>query len=213
MRDVLAPADRVGLLWLPLGAGGRSVAWNGRVFERVSARLAHRAPVPLFHSALDVRVGGVAFVVEMAPVWQSAAGDRGVVRTGPVGSRLLGRLDLFRYEVRRWRDGQIPDAESAVGGLRVMSDDREHAERLLALVPLVPALTWGRDELRLGEMWNSNSVISWLLAGSGHDLTDVVPPGLGRAPGWRAGHALAAGRKASAERALGPDDPGSGDGR
>ena len=61
---------------------------------------------------------------------------------------------------------------------------------MLALVPLVPAVTWGRDELRTGEMWNSNSLVSWLLARSGHDLTAVRPPG--RAPGWQAGLAVAA---------------------
>jgi hypothetical protein len=45
--------------------------------------------------------------------------------------------------------------------------------------------------MRTGEMWNSNSLISWVLASSGHDLTGVAPPGDGRAPGWDAG-ALAA---------------------
>jgi hypothetical protein len=34
----------------------------------------------------------------------------------------------------------------------------------LELVPEVPTLVWGRDELRAGEMWSSNSVVSWLLA-------------------------------------------------
>jgi hypothetical protein len=188
--------DGVALLWLPLGAGGRSVALNGRVFEWVSAHAQGRSPAPLFHSALQVRLGGVDFVVEMAPVWQPGAAERGVVRTGPVGARVLGRLDLFRYEVRRWRDGRIPDAEAAVGGPVPMSADHDRARRLLALVPSVPALTWGRDELGLGEMWNSNSLTSWLLAGSGHDLSTTCPPGGGRAPGWRAGLVLAEGRKA-----------------
>jgi hypothetical protein len=55
----------------------------------------------------------------------------------------------------------------------------------------VPALTWGRDELGAGEMWNSNSLVAWLLAGSGHDMTAITPPARGRAPGWAAGLQLA----------------------
>ena len=51
----------------------------------------------------------------------------------------------------------------------------------------MPRLTWGRDELRLGEMWNSNSVVSWLLAGSRHETDLLGPPAGGRAPGWNAG--------------------------
>jgi hypothetical protein len=40
-------------------------------------------------------------------------------------------------------------------------------------------------------MWNSNSLISWLLARAGHDMATVRPPTRGRAPGWRAGLVLA----------------------
>jgi hypothetical protein len=36
-------------------------------------------------------------------------------------------------------------------------------------------------------MWNSNSLISWLVARSGLDVDAVHPPAGGRAPGWRAG--------------------------
>jgi hypothetical protein len=46
---------------------------------------------------------------------------------------------------------------------------------------------WGRDELDAGEMWNSNSVVSWLLARSGFDVNSIRPPAGGRAPGWQAG--------------------------
>ena len=55
----------------------------------------------------------------------------------------------------------------------------------------VPGLTWGRDELGLGDMWNSNSLVAWLLATSGHDVESLAPPGGGRAPGWTAGLELA----------------------
>jgi hypothetical protein len=49
-------------------------------------------------------------------------------------------------------------------------------------------------------MWNSNSVISWLLAGAGLDLRGICPPSFGRAPGWRAGLELAAREGARIQR-------------
>ena len=182
------------LYWLPLGAGGRSVRWNGRVFEAVVSRLEHRAVQDLYHSALEVHVGKKSYVIEMTPVWVGDAGDRGVVREGPVGLRWLGRFRMFRYEIRRWRDGAIPDvAEAVVGvGPREVSQDWARAQHLLDLVSKVPALTWGRDESRAGEMWNSNSITSWLLARSGCDTGALAPPNGGRAPGWSAGLVVAA---------------------
>jgi hypothetical protein len=36
-------------------------------------------------------------------------------------------------------------------------------------VPDAPRPVWGRDELGAGEMWDSNSVIAWLLLRSGVD--------------------------------------------
>jgi hypothetical protein len=43
-RAVLVAPDTasVMLYWLPLGAGGHSVRWNGRVFEAVVSRIEHR---------------------------------------------------------------------------------------------------------------------------------------------------------------------------
>jgi V/A-type H+-transporting ATPase subunit A len=43
----------------------------------------------------------------------------------------------------------------------------------LDLVPAFPTVTWGRDELRAGDMWSSNSLIAWLLIRSGHSA-DVI---------------------------------------
>jgi hypothetical protein len=105
---------------------------------------------------------------------------------GPVGSRLAGRFRLFRYEIRRWREGVIPDIGEAVASPVRLSDDLAVARRILDLVPSVPPLVWGRDEPHTGEMWNSNSVTAWLLATGGIDA-GVEPPSGGRAPGWRAG--------------------------
>ena len=177
----------VTLYWLPLGAGGRSVRLNGRAFEAIAARHQHRAAVNLYHSALVVRLGPPRFIVEMGPAWGLAEPGRGVVREGPVGARWLGRSVLFRYEVRRWRDGSIPDVAEAVDSPRERQRRRGGRSELLDLVPTVPSLTWGRDEIGAGEMWNSNSLTSWLLARYGHDMTATVPPPGGRAPGWRAG--------------------------
>ena len=87
--------------------------------------------------------------------------------------------------------GRIPDVADAVDSPRRVSRDVDRAERLLELVPQVPALTWGRDELRTGDMWNSNSLISWLLVRSGHDINAIAAPTHGRAPGWDAGRILA----------------------
>jgi len=41
-------------------------------------------------------------------------------------------------------------------------------------------------------MWNSNSLIAWLLACSGHDSGAIDMPANGRAPGWSAGLTVAA---------------------
>ena len=90
-----------------------------------------------------------------------------MVATGAVGSRPAGRLRLFRYEVRCWRGGSIPDLAEAAGGPRRLTTDPRAARRLLELVAQVPTPVWGRDELHAGEMWNSNSMIAWLIARSG----------------------------------------------
>jgi hypothetical protein len=94
---------------------------------------------------------------------------------------------VFRYEVRRWTGGSIPDVAEAIGGAVRVSAEPSVARSVLELVPLVPMATWGRDELGTGDMWNSNSVVSWLLTSVGIGLDDVHPPGEGRAPGWDAG--------------------------
>jgi hypothetical protein len=42
-----------------------------------------------------------------------------------------------------------------------------------------------------GEMWNSNSVIAWVIARSAIDTESIQPPTGGRAPGWQAGLVVA----------------------
>jgi hypothetical protein len=180
--------DRVDLYWLPLGAGGRFVRFNGRVYERLIARREHRPAQDLYHCALTLHVDGTTYAVEMGPVWNVSAPDRGVVARGPVGAPWLGRLRAVSYEVRCWPGGTIPDLAEAVDSPVRVSD---RARDVLRVIPQVPVLTWGRDELRAGDMWNSNALVSWALAATGHDLAAVHPPVGGRAPGWRAGIALA----------------------
>jgi len=182
----------IDLYWLPLGAGGSCVRLNGRMYEAVLARAARRPAQDLYHSALVVQDHGQRWVIEMAPVWSGDLPEHGVVCEGPVGARLLSRSRWFRYEVRLWEDGRIPDVAYAVDSPCRLSSDRPRVSRLLQILPTVPTLTWGRDQLGAGDMWNSNSLISWLLASSDHDMARIHPPAQGRAPGWQAGLALAA---------------------
>ncbi|MGL6278878.1 MAG: hypothetical protein ACRC50_04905 [Gaiella sp.] len=163
---------------------------NGRAYEALVASLARRPRCDLYHAALEVTAPAGRFVIEQAPAWRGR-GQRGVVAEGPVGMRGAGRLRLFRYEVRRWRDGVVPDLAEAVDSPVRLSADPETAARLLALVPQAPRATWGRDELGGGEMWNSNSLIAWLLVRTGVDVDAIAPPQGGRAPGWNAGVAVA----------------------
>ena len=183
------PDAAVELYWIPLGAGpGRAlVRVSGRLYERFAAHRAGRARQALYHSALRVRLGAKTYVIEMVPAWSNSGEERGTVSVGPVGVPGLGRSMLFRYEVRRWRDGVIDDRAYAVQSPVRLLTDRAHTVRLLEVVPLFPTATWGLDELRTGEMWNSNSLTSWVLAASGHDIDGLTPPEGGRAPGWRAG--------------------------
>ena len=184
------PTAAVDLYWIPLGAGGHSVRFNDRVFEAVAAARQHRRRCSLYHAALIVELDGERFSIEIAPSPDADEASRGVVAVGPVGSRHIGRLRMFRYEVRCWRGGAIPDLGEAVGAGRLTSDPRV-AGALLDLVKRVPTPVWGRDELEAGEMWNSNSVIAWLLASAGLPADRLQPPASGRAPGWNAGLAVA----------------------
>ncbi len=184
-------SDGVYLYWLPLGAGGRSVRLNGRVFEAGAAWLERRRRCDLYHSALELRLPEGRFVIEMTPIPGRGAPSHGAVAEGPVGSHLLRRLRLFRYEIRCWRDGVIPDAAEAIDSPRLLTRDAAVARCVVELVPLVPAATWGRDELATGSMWNSNSLTSWLLARAGLEPELIPPPEGGRAPGWEAGVAVA----------------------
>jgi hypothetical protein len=204
----IPPEGRVGidLYWLPLGAGGNFVRFNGRVYEAIKARLERRPVRDLYHSALQVFVPEGRYVVENTPVVDDHGRERGVVIEGSVGARWAGRLRMFRYEMRRWLDGVIPDISEAVDSPRRLSVDLNDARRLLELMPHMPVLIWGRDELGAGEMWNSNSMIAWLIARTGLDVESIKPPAGGRAPGWHAGVVAAARERAVTPRVASPVD-------
>jgi hypothetical protein len=177
----------VDLYWLPLGAGGHFVRFNGKLYEAASAFLSRRRRADLYHSALQVELPEVTYVIEQAPVPDLSGETRGVVAEGPVGARWAGRFRIFRYEVRVWQGGYIPDVAQAVESPVRLSADPDDARKVLATVPRVPTPVWGRDEFDTGEMWNSNAVIAWIVCRSGLDAESIRPPAGGRAPGWRAG--------------------------
>ena len=191
----------VDLYWLPLGAGGHFVRLNGRIYEALAARVQRRPVCDLYHSALQVELGADRFVIEQTPVPRLSGEDHGVVAGGAVGTRWAARWRIFRYEIRVWRDGRIPDVAEAVDSPQQLSGDAGMARRVLEVVRQVPTPVWGRDELDTGEMWNSNAIIAWALARSGIDAASIQPPAGGRAPGWQAGVMVARRSEAVARRA------------
>jgi hypothetical protein len=179
---------RLDLYWIPVGAGTPVVRISVGIFEAMSAAVQRRKRCTLLHAALLATTEYGTIAVEVAPT-PDAFGrrDRGVVAEGTVGLSCLHRLRMFRYEVRRWPNGVIPDLRHAVASPVLLTEDDHLVQRCLDLIAHVPTPVWGRDELHLGEMWNSNSVVSWVLSQA--ELLPVVkfPPGLARAPGWDAG--------------------------
>jgi hypothetical protein len=188
------------LYWIPLGVGTSVVRLSGRTYEAGAAMRQQRSTRRLFHTALVAGTAAGPVTVEMAavPAGSDRAAERGVVGSGAVGTRWLGRFRVFRYEIRRWANGTIPDLGAAVASPVRISDDPVVVDLALELVAEVPTPVWGRDELRTGEMWNSNSVVAWVLTRSGVVEAAGEPPAQGRAPGWAAGVTVA--RRARDER-------------
>jgi hypothetical protein len=183
----------VDLYWIPLGAGTRVVQFSGRCYEAVVAGVQRRERSALFHAALLAHTAHGSYSIEMTPVPREGSPvERGVVAEGAVGMKWLGGLRVFRYEVRCWQDGVIPDLGYAVASPIRLTDDDATVEQVIQRLPGVPTFTWGRDEAGAGDMWNSNSVVAWLLAGSGLERAAGSPPRGGRAPGWDAGRIVAA---------------------
>jgi hypothetical protein len=181
----------VDLYWIPLGAGAHVVRLNGKVYEAIKASVEHRPRLALYHSALEVWVPEGRFVIEVTPIPDTDGRARGVVAEGPVGLRWAGRFRLFRYEIRRWLGGSIPDVKEAVSSPIRVATDVATAQKVLDRLTSVPTPTWGRDELETGDMWNSSSVISWVLVQADVHVDEIRPPAGGRAPGWDAGLVVA----------------------
>jgi hypothetical protein len=152
------PSPGVALYWLPLGAGDALpfVRATGRCYEALAALVGRRPRAQLLHSLLEVTVDGERWRIEMAPVWNRPEAARTVVCQGAVGSHRLRRSRYFRYGVHCSRGDDLPDVSGAVGGAQVMSATAGRAHAVLDLAIAFPTATWGRDELRAGEMWNSN---------------------------------------------------------
>lgn len=187
-----APAEAaVELYWIPLGAGTPIVEVSGRIFERLSAWRHRRRSRDLYHAALTVRLAQGSFVIEQTPVPKGDPTARGAVAQGPVMFAWADRFRVLRYEVRCWRDGVIPDIDAAVDSPVMLTTDPRTAARVMAVLPTVPTMVWGRDQAGVGDMWNSNAIVAWTLAASGVDLDTVHPPPNGRAPGWLAGLTVA----------------------
>ncbi len=192
--------DVLELYWVPLGADTVVVRCSGWLYEALAAAMQRRERRALYHAALIARRGGEEVAVEVAPIPDgNGRVDRGVVAEGSVGDRRLGRWPVFRYEVRRWAGGVIPDLRHAVDSPVVVTTEPSSVVAALDRLAAVPTPVWGRDELGLGDMWNSNSVVAWTLATSGIDTSALVPPRGGRAPGWQAGLDLAARERVAAQ--------------
>ena len=75
----------------------------------------------------------------------------------------------------------------------IVQVDREHYTIELAPSPDADETSRGVvangavHELKTGDMWNSNSLISWSLATTGLATDQLQPPPHGRAPGWDSG--------------------------
>lgn len=178
---------RAELWWIPVGAGGHVTRHTSRWWELFQAHRDHRSPQPLFHTALEIFVDETRYLIEMTPAWGQPAGPRGVIITGPVGLRSLGKWRIFRYEVRCWPHGVLPDKTYAVESPVPLQLTRDQALGLLRRISSLPCHVWGKDSFGIGDMWNSNSLISWLLETTGIDASQIRPPVGGRAPGWAAG--------------------------
>ena len=181
----------VDLYWLPLGAGGHVVRLNGKVYERLCSLVERRAALDLYHSALVVRLPEGDYSIESTPVPDDDGHRRGVVAGGPVGSRWAGRLRLFRYEVRCWRGGVIPDLAHAVESPARLSEDPVQARRILQAAPRVPAPCVGPR--RPEDRRDVELQLDHLVAARERRLRRAGdrPPARGRAPGWDAGLVVA----------------------
>jgi hypothetical protein len=99
----------VELYWIPLGAGGHCVRFNGRVFEAIQAAYQHRPRCDLYHAALTVELGHDRYTIRAAtgraqerPRAAADRRDRGC--SGGAASREYGdgRSVMMQQSVGGW---------------------------------------------------------------------------------------------------------------
>ena len=198
------------LYWIPLGAGGHSVRFNGKIFEALQAARERRPRRDLYHAALSSTSAATATRSSLRRRPTADESSRGVVVTGAVGSRLWAGSACSATRFAAVAVGRSRTSTTRSVARARLSEDPAAVRRLLDLVSEVPALVWGRDEVGAGEMWNSNSVIAWLIARAGLPVGGLAPPACGRAPGWSSGVALAARGDASHAALPVPASAGAG---
>ena len=149
LDDDGAVKTAIDLHWIPLGAGGHSVRFNGIVYESLAASIQRRPRYNIYHSALELTLPDGVYTVEMTPVPNSRGWERGLIAEGPLGSS--GRDD-FGSSVTRSAGGRTVSSQTwAMPCHRhCISPTARVVERAFGLLPAVPALTWGRDESRRG---------------------------------------------------------------
>ncbi len=155
--------------------------------------------------------------------WTTALDPRGATTRGPVPFPSAATTGVAvaaepTAPVGAREPISTAEAESATATATATDDGvtehdaaRRCARAVLDAAGHVPLLVWGRRAPGGSEMWNSSSVVAWLLARAGVDALAVRPPPGGRAPGWHA--SLVAARTCEAHVAApGPTARGSAPG-
>lgn len=106
---------------------------------------------------------------------------------GDALARPVTAVPLYSSMLAGWFD----PGRGGSGGQSATVEQRLHRGGTDALAGArLPNGRLGARRVRTGDIWNSNSLVSWLLVRSGHDVGSVRPPPHGRAPGWAAGVAI-----------------------
>ena len=145
-------------------------------------------------------------MIEQTPVRDLSGEQRGVVAEGAVGARWAGRFRIFRYEIRVWRGGHIPDVAEAVDSPRRLTSEASRPARARSRSRGAdPGLgsrrvRHGRDvELELRDRVGDR-------AQRHRRRVDPAAAG-GRAPGWQAGVVVASRTEAEGTAAANPERP------
>ena len=196
-RNAAIAHSAVDLYWIPLGAGGHCVRFNGRVFEALEAARQHRQRCDVYHAALVVELDGDRYTIEIAPSPNADEASRGVVATGAVGSR-YARL-AAPVSLRDPLLARRVNPRSRLGGRRPPPAHQRSTDRPPATRPHRDRAhaRLGTRRARSGREWNSNSDDRLADRHRRSVDRDLRPPPRGRAPGWDAGLEVARRSEAS----------------